>query len=319
MFGKKKKKEQLISFENEQQENVVMDNNDDLQEDFEAIPENSPLKTQKKKTKKSKKEKKIKPNKNGEPKEPFFKNKKSVGLLFIILSLIAMICIPFTNYYLGLSEVTVFVAKDNLYSSAVPITADEISSVKIKKSSMLPVYVTDKDNIIGSYVKSDFAKGEIISDTKISKIIPFENNYLYDLQGKKAISVTTKNLASSVAGKLQSGDIVSIYFFDEDKAKETNSSNGEIAPELVYVEVLAVTNQLGEDIDENNKENLEEPLPSCVTLLVDDLQAKALVGLEENYTIHFALVNRGNVEKSQELLEIQQNIINSKGDTSNNE
>ena len=311
MFSTKKKKEELISFESE---NTQTDNKPDTELQEEIVEEKMPTKNEKKK--KPKKEKKIKLDKNGEPKLPFFKNKKSVGLLLIILSLLAMIFVPIINYFLGLSDITVYIAKKELLSSAVPITDEMITSINIKKGSLLPVYVTDKDSIIGSYVKSDFAKGEIISSPKISKMLPFDNNYLYDLQGKKAISVTTKNLSSSVAGKLQSGDIVSVYFFDEDKAKETNNFKGDIAPELTYVEVLAVTNQVGQDIEESNKDSLEEPLPSCITLLVDDLQAKTLVGLEENYTIHFALVSRGNEENAAKLLDMQKNI-NSKGGTVN--
>lgn len=312
MFKTKKKKEELISFESETTKEAD-EQNPELKE---KVTSNKDKKVKKKKEKKPKKEKKIKLDKNGEPKKPFFKNKKSVGILLIVLSLLAMVSIPIINYFLGLSSVTVYVAKEDLPSSAVAITDDMITSFNIKKGSMLPVYITEKDNIVGSYVKSDFAKGEIISSPKISKMIPFYNNYLYDLQGKKAMTVTTKNLSTSLGGKLQSGDIVSVYFFDENKAKETSSYNGDLAPELTYVKVLAVTNSEGEDIEDSNKDSLEEPLPSCVTLLVDNIQSKALVGLEENYTIHFALVNRGNEENSAKLLDMQNDI--NKGGTAVN-
>ncbi|WP_432409207.1 RcpC/CpaB family pilus assembly protein [Wukongibacter sp. M2B1] len=64
-----------------------------------------------------------------------------------------------------------------------------------------------------------------------------EYDYLENFTGdRRAIAVTLRNFASGLSGKLQNGDIVSVYVADYGDKKETLSPI-----ELKYVEVLAVT------------------------------------------------------------------------------
>ena len=61
-----------------------------------------------------------------------------------------------------------------------------------------------------------------------------------------AISVTTQTLATALSDKLQSGDIIRFYHYN-DEHEQLNPV--EDIPELRYVKVLSVTDSQGLDID----------------------------------------------------------------------
>ena len=81
-------------------------------------------------------------------------------------------------------------------------------------------------------------------------------------------------------------------------------------PELIYLQVLAVTNQDGYDLSGSPaKENLEEALPATVTLLVNDRQAALLAGLESNAALRLGLAYRGEPETAKLYLEQQRQYL----------
>jgi pilus assembly protein CpaB len=147
---------------------------------------------------------------------------------------------------------------------------------------------------------------------KLSDAPAAENAYLSSLNGtKEAISVSIKNLAEGLSGKLAAGDIVSVIAPDYKKQGSTV-----IPPELTYVEVIGVTASSGNDTDQtktesgkSDSEDEEKQLPATVTLLATSDQAKILAELESEGSIHLSLVYRGDKNKADEFLATQDKLL----------
>ena len=177
----------------------------------------------------------------------------------------------------------------------------------------LPETVMKKaDSVVGKYAKADLAPGDYVLSSKLSDAPAAENAYLSCLDGtKEAISVSIKNLAEGLSGKLAAGDIVSVIAPDYKKQGSTV-----IPPELTYVEVIGVTASSGSDTDQtkpesgkSDSEDEEKQLPATVTLLATSDQAKILAELESEGSIHLSLVYRGNKDKADEFLVTQDKLL----------
>jgi pilus assembly protein CpaB len=161
--------------------------------------------------------------------------------------------------------------------------------------------------VLGKYALADLAPGDYILTTKLSNTPVSENAYLYNLKGdKQAISVSIKNFAGGLSGKLISGDIVSVIAPDYKKRGLTV-----IPPELTYVEVIGVTASTGYDTDTGTQGEDEDAkqLPATVTLLISPEQAKILAELEADGKIHLSLVYRGSKESAAKFTELQDKVI----------
>lgn len=237
----------------------------------------------------------------------FLKNRTVIGLSCIILSLV--ICFGITpllgNVMKAQTEI-VRVTKDIKKGEA--ITSDRLEIIQVGGYN-LPVNVSKKmKDVAGKYAAADLQKGDYILNTKISDNPTIDDAYLYLLpEGKEAISISIKSFAAGLSGKLKPGDIVSIIAADYGDQRQTI-----VSPELQYVKILAVTTNTGIDSGQQNvsKDNSnEQSLPSTVTLLVNSIQAKILVGLEADGKIHISLVYRGSKENVEKLLVEQEKIV----------
>ena len=122
-----------------------------------------------------------------------------------------------------------------------------------------------------------------------------------------AISVTTQTLASALSDKLQDGDIIRLYHYDDDNALEPVSD----IPELRFVEVLSVSDSKGLDVDYTRppEEDEERQQTATITVLATPEQAMLLTRYENEGVLHVALVSRGNGKLAEELLERQSGIL----------
>lgn len=251
---------------------------------------------------------------------PFFEDKKKVGILLVSLSLFMILVVsPLLNYFTATKMTTAVVAKEDI-KQGTPITDELLATVSVPESSMLPIYITGKDEALEKYAKTDIAKNEQLSSVKLSDTLPFENSYLYTLpQNKKALSVTVSSLASGLSGKLQAGDVVSLYVNlnesgqdqgqDQNQNKEKKDYTAKLYGELTFLRVLAVTNVDGLDIEPVGKTEQENALPATITLEVTDTQACILAGMEKNGKFYAALVSRGDEERAAALLKTQEDYL----------
>ena len=176
-------------------------------------------------------------------------------------------------------------------SKGTEITSDMLTPVTVGSKGMEDV-ITEQDEIIGRYSTYDLVKGQMIFDNSISETQKEVLQGFEKLDGEHfAYSITIKSLASSVTGKVQAGDVVSVY---------VNTNGESILPlELKYVEVLNASTSVGTEKTQNSEENI-----STVTFVVNETQAKLLNEYEYTSNLHLALVHRGEDEKKQEYLSL---------------
>jgi pilus assembly protein CpaB len=241
----------------------------------------------------------------------FLKNRTVLGVICIVLALI--ICFgltPLFNQSVSQKTTVIRVVKD--IKAGGEITKDMLQSVEVGGYNLPEDVIKQQDAALGKYAVADLAPGDYILPAKLSDTPASENAYLYNLNGdKQAISVSIKNFAGGLSGKLISGDIVSVIAPDYKKQGVTV-----IPPELTYVEVIGVTASSGYDTDQQDantdssaKDNSEKQLPATVTLLVSPEQAKILAELEADGKLHLCLVYRGSKEAAAKFTELQDKVI----------
>ena len=241
----------------------------------------------------------------------FLKNRTALGVICIVLSLLICFALtPLFNQSVSQKTSIVRVAKD--IKTGDQITKDMVQTVEVGGYNLPESIVRQADTVIGKYATADLSAGDYILSAKLTDIPAAENAYLYSLNGdKQAISVSIKNFAEGLSGKLISGDIVSVIAPDYKKQGSTV-----IPPELTYVEVIGVTASTGFDTNQQNaeadstvKNDNEKQLPATVTLLASPEQAKILAELESDGKLHLSLVYRGSKEDAAKFTELQDKLI----------
>ena len=239
------------------------------------------------------------------------KNRTVLGAVCIVLSLLICFALtPLFNQSVSRKTAVVRVVKD--IQSGEQITKDMVQTVEVGGYNLPEAVMKKADSVVGKYAKADLAPGDYVLSAKLSDAPAVENAYLSSLNGaKEAISVSIKNLAEGLSGKLAAGDIVSVIAPDYKKQGSTV-----IPPELTYVEVIGVTASSGNDTDQtktesgkSDSEDEEKQLPATVTLLATSDQAKILAELESEGSIHLSLVYRGGKDKADEFLATQDKLL----------
>lgn len=235
----------------------------------------------------------------------FFKNRTVLGITCIVLALVVAFGIaPLVNRS-GLKNIKIVRANTEI-KSGNEITKDMVQEVDVSSSNQPSSIIGNKDEVVGKFATMDMIKGDYVLKDKIADSPYIENTYLSGLNGtNRAISVSIKAFANGLSGKIKSGDIVSVISPNYKKTGITT-----IPRELQYVEVIAATSKSGTDTNEKTEEGKEKELPSTVTLLASEMQAKLLAELENDGTVHLALVYRGDKENTKKFLKAQEELNN---------
>ena len=197
----------------------------------------------------------------------FFKNKFVIGIFCLILALVVVVMVMPKN-----TGKTVDVIKlNNTVDANTQITDNMVRKVTIPEDANVSGAITEKEKVVGKYTTTQIYKDDFIVDGKLSDSPTNSNLYALN-DGEEAISITVKDLASCVTGKLIEGDVVSIYYYDTTEKKVIEN------PLLKYVEVLATSNSSGVDVstaamDENQDDNS----PTTLTLKVAENKLKLLL------------------------------------------
>ena len=243
------------------------------------------------------------------------KNRTVIGIICIILAVVMTFVIsPVVNKMTEGKEKVICFSKDIPHGSQ--ITDEDVAEVEVLKSGLPENAITDKTLVVGKYANADLFKGDIATDAKLTGDANSAENILSALgEGKVAMSITISSFAGGLSGKLENGDIVSVYVTDKD-------GHTAVPKELQYVRVITTTTSGG--VDENEvvpNEDGSFDLPTTVTVLVSVKQAETLANLEKNATMHLALVCRSGDEKAQQLLSLQEETLtglsNDNGGTEN--
>lgn len=231
------------------------------------------------------------------------KNRTVLGIICIVLAVaVTFVISPMVSKVSEKkTEVYRFAADISL---GAQIKEKDIEKVKVPGSALPEKVIKTDKEIIGKYVTADVFKGDYLTESKISDTANSSRDVFASLKGDKvAMSITINSFAGGLSGKIQNGDIVSIYVTDKDKKTE-------VPPMLKYVKVITTTTSDG--IDENEVVKNEDgsyDLPKTVTVLVSVDQAKALAGYEQNCEMHLALVYRGDEASANKFLQAQDDYL----------
>lgn len=238
-----------------------------------------------------------------------FKNRMVLGITCIVLAFVICFVISPLVSKSGNQMVTA-VRVTGPIKSGDEITKDMVSEMKVANINQPDNLISNAKEVIGKYATMDMIKGDYVLNEKVADSPYVENTYLAGLNGeKRAISVSLKTFATGLSGKLKPGDIVSVIAPDYQKSGMT------IVPiELQYIEVIAVTSKTGAEVDAVGGD--EADLPSAVTLLATEAQAKILAELEKSGTIHLSLVYRGNRTTAEQFLKAQDEVLHPPEETS---
>lgn len=234
-------------------------------------------------------------------------NRFIYGIFSIILAaIIAFIAVPaVTSKTNRTCEV---VRIKNFIGRGEPITEENVELVEVGEYNMPLNVARTLQDVTGTYAASDLYPGDYILSDKVSSE-PLSSDLALNAipDGKVAISITTQTLATSLSDKLQRGDIIRLYHYDEQNLLEPVTD----IPELHFLKVLSVTDADGLDIDYTTppEEDEERQQTATITVLASPEQAMLLTRYENEGVLHVALINRGNDTLSNELLKRQDEIL----------
>lgn len=214
------------------------------------------------------------------------KSRKTLGIICIATALIlAFAVMPLVESFASRS-VDVLIADTDLKRGEL-ITEEKVKVIQMGAQNLPYEKLEEKSMAVGKYASVDFIAGDIVTTRKISSEPPIESAYLNALaNGQLAISIMLNRSDVNLAGKFRAGDLIRIYEVIDNQAISHN--------ELLCIEVLAVTNAKGEDIEDSTE--LEERRIETVTLAVNDKQAERLAGISSE-SLYAALVYRGEDEQ----------------------
>lgn len=234
-------------------------------------------------------------------------NRFIYGILSIVLAaIIAFIAIPAVTS--KTSSTCEIVRMKNAVTRGTLITAEDIELVEVGGFNLPDSVARKTEDIAGTYAAADLYPGDYLLPEKVSSVPLSSDLVLNEIpDGKVAISITTQTLATGLSDKLQDGDIIRLYHYDDENVLEPVTD----IPELRFVKVLAVTDSKGLDIDYTTPpaENEERQQTAAITVLATPEQAMLLTRYENEGLLHVALINRGNTKLAEELLARQDEIL----------
>lgn len=219
---------------------------------------------------------------------------------------ITFLIAPVVNNLTSDTTSVIRLAKDVKQGS--PITDADVEEVKVKTDTMPNGVLVKKNEVVGKYAASNLFAGDYFTKAKVSGEANTADDVFASLDGSKmAVSVTIDTFAAGLSAKLQNGDIISLIVTSK------NATESIIPGELKYVKVVTTTTAGGIDKDSIIKnEDGSYELPSTITVLVNEKQAKLLAQYEGNADMQAALVYRGDKETANKFLAKQEEYFGGK-------
>ncbi len=235
------------------------------------------------------------------------KNRTIIGIICMVLAVaITFLISPVVNNLTSDTTRVIRLAKDVKQGS--PITDEDIEVVKVKTDTKPKGIIVKKNEVIGKYAASNLFAGDYFTKAKLSGEANTADDVFASLDGSKiAVSVTIDTFAAGLSGKLQNGDIISLIVTPKGETESV------IPAELKYVKVVTTTTSGGIDNDSVVKnEDGSYELPSTITVLVNEKQAKLLALYEKNADMQVALVYRGDKKTANKFLAKQNEYFGGK-------
>lgn len=234
-------------------------------------------------------------------------NRFIYGILSIILAaVIAFVAIPAVTS--KTSSTCEIVRMKTAVSRGTLITSEDVELVSVGGFNLPDTTARKTEDVIGTYAATNLYPGDYILPEKVSSVPLSSDLTLNEIpDGMVAISITSQTLATGLSDKLQGGDIIRLYHYDDENVLQPVTD----IPELRFIKVLSITDQDGLDIDYTTPpaEDEERQQTATITVLATPEQAMLLARYENEGVLHVALISRGNEKLANELLERQSEIL----------
>ena len=233
-----------------------------------------------------------------------FKNKTFIGIICVIIGLIiGFIVIPKAND--KVNEQANIVVANTFIEQGEKITAAMITTTTVDENIVGETALLEED-IIGKYAVTSIYSNDFITPHKVSEILSPEDLLAIATQkGLRVVSITLPSLASSVSGRLQAGDVVTLMVTEKNDNLNATLETGEqiqaeqsgayIVDEIKYLEVAMLTTTDASDsyVNANPTDDEKNRLPVTISFFVTEKQALLLAEIERDSQIHIAFVARG--------------------------
>ena len=229
-----------------------------------------------------------------------FKNKWFISTVCILLAAIFAFMVLPQLYQRQSSTASIVELKKNVNYGTV-ITDDMLTTTEVGTYGLSNNVVRDKSEIIGHVAGSALYAGEylwkerFISTEDYQEIEKKTSHGLSD--GTFLITIGLPTASSGAAGVLRAGDCVDVYGYTE-----TADKTLDVESRLTAVNVYKVYNSKLlslDDVDTQLKNNTDADMnnydlaPAYVVFIVNEEQAKTLIELEKNKSLHLTLRKAG--------------------------
>lgn len=217
-----------------------------------------------------------------------FKNRIFVATFIMVLAAVTtFVGIPVYNN-MSLARTTVVRAAKDI-KVGTKIKGDMLESVSMGKLNLPADYISDSKLAIGKYATNDMQPHDMVTKRKISATDTQPNVKIRSLKpDEHALTIAPHSEASTFAYHLLPDDIVTVY--------EITKGTAKVVPELTYVSVLVETTSSGVQILKENQTDKDGNVlkPSTITFVVNPVQAKRLIELNNKGNFYFTLKYRGD-------------------------
>lgn len=233
------------------------------------------------------------------------KNRTILGVIFSVVAIVVMFVVaPYFNS-IATNDVDCVRLKADILRGT-QITAAHLEIVSVPSHAIPAGTYKTAAEVVGKYATSQLYAGDYLTTGKLSTSSISAADALENIEeGKVAISIPISSFSGSLSGKLQNGDVVQIWIRLDPEAED-----GIFIPaELQWVKIITTTTGSGIDKDQIIvNEDGSFAMPSTVTLIVSEMQARCLVQYKD-YEMFLTLVYRGNEEKVNEFLAKQDAVL----------
>ncbi len=228
-----------------------------------------------------------------------FRNKLFIGAMCLLLAgALAFGLLP--RLYGAQSGTTEIVKLRQTVEYGTVITDDMLTDAEVGSYGLPDTVVTDKSEIIGLVAGSTIYAGEYLWRDRFMTPEAYENATSktgYGLSdGTYLLTIALPSESSGLAGILRAGDTVDVYGYTDENGSAV------VSEALTAVSVYKVLNSKLVSLDDLDAEltaNADadpadyDLAPAYVVFTVNEQQAKVLIGLEKDESLHLTLRETG--------------------------
>lgn len=228
-----------------------------------------------------------------------FRNKIFIGAMCLLLAgVLAFVFLP--RLYSAQSGTTEIVKLRQAVECGTVITDDMLTVTEVGSYGLPDNVVRNKSEITGLVTGDTVYAGEYLWRDRFMTPEAYETNELgtggYGLSdGTYLLTISLPSESSGLAGILRAGDTVDVYGYSDD------SGSAVVSKALTGITVYEVLNDKLVSLDDLDAKLTADPdadpsdydlAPAYIVFTVNEQQAKTLIGLEKDESLHLTL--RGN-------------------------